>query len=86
MVPTGSGKTWIQGLVARYFCDNGKKVIVVEPTETLKVQTAEKLTTIHAHIAVTSIEEFYDEGSKRDVIIIDEYDSVVQEWSYFIGQ
>jgi reverse gyrase len=32
VVPTGSGKTWIQGLVARYYGDNGKRVIVIEPT------------------------------------------------------
>lgn len=41
---------------------------------------------VHAHIAVTSIEEFYDEGPRRDVIIIDEYDSIVQDWSYVLGQ
>jgi len=35
----------------------------------LKSQTAEKLTLVHAHIAVTSIEEFYEEGSRRDVIL-----------------
>ena len=41
---------------------------------------------MHAHIGVTSIEEFYDEGPKRDVIIIDEYDSIVQDWSYYLNQ
>jgi hypothetical protein len=29
---------------------------------------------VHPNIAVTTIEEFYDEGSKRDVLILDEYD------------
>jgi hypothetical protein len=29
----------------------------------LKSQTAEKLTLVHAHITVTSIEEFYEESS-----------------------
>ncbi len=81
-MPTGSGKTWIQGLVARFFCDNGKKITVIEPNETLKNQTAEKLTQVHANIAVSTIEEFYDEGSKRDVIILDEYDSIVQDYPY----
>jgi len=41
--PTGSGKTWIQGLIAKYFCSLGKRVTVVEPNEHLMVQTAEKL-------------------------------------------
>ncbi len=46
------------------------------------MQTAEKLTLVHANISVTTIEEFYDEGSKRDVIILDEYDSIVQDYPY----
>lgn len=62
------------------------KVAVVEPTEILKSQTAEKLTLVHAHIAVTSIEDFYEEGPKRDVIILDEYDTIVQEWPFVVGQ
>lgn len=33
--PTGSGKTWIQGLVAKYFCSQGKRVTVVEPNDAL---------------------------------------------------
>ena len=33
--PTGSCKTWIQGLVAKYFCNKGKKVVIVEQNETL---------------------------------------------------
>jgi hypothetical protein len=37
---------------------------------------------VHAHIAVTTIEEFYDEGPRRDVIILDEYDSIVEDHPY----
>jgi hypothetical protein len=37
---------------------------------------------VHPNIAVTTIEEFYDEGSKRDVLILDEYDSIVQDYPY----
>ena len=33
--PTGSGKTWIQGLIAKYYCNQGKRVVVVEPNELL---------------------------------------------------
>lgn len=25
--PTGSGKTWIQGIVAKYYCSLGKKLL-----------------------------------------------------------
>jgi flagellar biosynthesis GTPase FlhF len=35
--PTGSGKTWIQGLLAKYHCSKGKRVTLVEPNETLHV-------------------------------------------------
>ena len=41
VVPTGSKKQWIQDLVGRYYFDNGKKVIVIEQTQTLKIQIAE---------------------------------------------
>lgn len=37
--PTGSGKTWIQGIVAKYYCSLGKKVVVVEPNESLCAQS-----------------------------------------------
>ena len=33
--PTGSGKTQIQGVVAKHFCQMGKKVVVIEPNEML---------------------------------------------------
>lgn len=57
--PTGSGKTWMQGMIAKYFCRLGKKVTVVEPNELLRVQTAEKLAVVDYGIAVTSIDMFY---------------------------
>jgi reverse gyrase len=42
-MPTGSGKTWIQGIIAKHFCSIGKKVAIIEPSDELKIQTEEKV-------------------------------------------
>jgi superfamily II DNA or RNA helicase len=57
--PTGSGKTWIQGLIAKHYCDQGKKVTVIEPNETLRFQTAEKLAFVDFGISIVTIDYFY---------------------------
>lgn len=31
--PTGSGKTWIQGIIAKYYCSIGKRVVIIEPNK-----------------------------------------------------
>jgi superfamily II DNA or RNA helicase len=36
VAPTGSGKTWMQGLIAKYYCMNGESVTIIEPNETLR--------------------------------------------------
>ena len=36
-MPTGSGKTWVQCLLAKYYCSLGKKVTIIEPNERLKL-------------------------------------------------
>ena len=46
----------MQGLIARYHCEQGKRVTVVEPNELLRVQTAEKLGFVHFSISVTTID------------------------------
>lgn len=74
--PTGSGKTWIQGLVAKYYCSLGKKALVVEPNEALMKQSTEKLALVDYAINITSIERLYEEGPWHDVIILDEFDSI----------
>ena len=51
-VPTGSGKTWIQGLLAKYYCMQGHRCLIVEPNETLRKQTIEKLSTVDSKIKV----------------------------------
>lgn len=38
-LPTGSGKTWIQGLIAKYYCLQNKKVTIIEPNKNLRNQT-----------------------------------------------
>ena len=75
--PTGSGKTWIQGLVAKHFCNLCKKVVIVEPNEMLMRQTAEKLALVDYSITVTSIHRLYQEGPWHEVVILDEYDSIL---------
>ena len=37
--PTGSGKTWVQAPIAKYFCSQGKRVLLVEPTLALMTQS-----------------------------------------------
>jgi ERCC4-related helicase len=32
-VPTGSGKTWIQGLISKYYCLKDQPVTIIEPNE-----------------------------------------------------
>ena len=72
--PTASGKTWIQGLIAKHFCVMGKKVAVVEPTEELRLQTIDKLGVIDYSIDVLSIESYYMTGGACEVVILNEYD------------
>ena len=75
-VPTGSGKTWIQGLIAKYYCTKGEIVSIVEPNDTLKKQTMGKLCIVDNKIKVFTIEQFYKESYRKGVIILDEYDSL----------
>jgi Type III restriction enzyme, res subunit len=80
--PTGSGKTWIQGLIAKYYCNHSKRVTVVEPNEILRIQTAEKLGFVDFGITVVTIENLYSEGPWGDVLILNEYDTIVNETPY----
>jgi len=63
--------------VAKYYCNQKKKVLVVEPNELLRAQTAEKLVVIDYGITVTSIDRLYVDGPWHEVIIINEYDLIV---------
>lgn len=74
VAPTGSGKTWVQGLIAKYYCRRDMKVTIVEPSDTLQQQTAMKLSPVDFRIDVTTIKRLYEDGGKADVIILNEYD------------
>ena len=80
--PTGSGKTWVQGMIAKYLCRQGKKVTVVEPNVLLRMQTAEKLAVVDYAITITSIDLLYQEGPWNEVIILNEYDLIVNDSPY----
>ena len=53
--PTGSGKTWMQALIAKYYCKQGKRVVIVEPSHNLRMQTILKLEPVDYKLQVMSI-------------------------------
>jgi hypothetical protein len=83
-MPTGSGKTWIQGLLCKHFCDQGQKVAVIEPNQALMLQTSELLGHVHYAISYLTLEDYYKGGAPEDVLILDEYDSMVVEQPYLV--
>ena len=52
---------------------------MIEPNEVLRVQTAEKLGLVNFNITVTTIDKLYSEGPWGDVIILNEYDTIINE-------
>ena len=84
VAPTGSGKTWVQGLVAKHFYRLGQKVVVVEPTDALMQQAAEKLALVDYDINVTTMKRLYEEGPWTDMFILDEYDTIVEKCAYLV--
>jgi reverse gyrase len=61
-MPTGSGKTWVQGLLAKYLCSNGKRVAIIEPNLALTEQTIEKVGLLHFNLSVVSMVDYYQYG------------------------
>lgn len=57
---------------------------IVEPNELLASQTTEKLSLIHYAITVYSIDDFYKHGTDSDVVILDEYDSIINQLPYAV--
>lgn len=57
---------------------------VIEPNELLTKQTMQKIGLINYNITVISINEFLQYGSNSDVIIIDEYDSIMADSPYTV--
>jgi superfamily II DNA or RNA helicase len=74
--PTGSGKTWIEGMVAKHYCNGGERVLIIEPNELLSAQTAVRLEAVDFAITVTSITRFLVEGLTHKVVILNEYDLI----------
>lgn len=83
-MPTGSGKTWVQGLLAKHYCQQGKRVAIVEPNEDLKLQTSERLGPVDFEISFLTLEQFYKHGATEDILILDEYDCMVLEQPYYL--
>lgn len=82
-MPTGSGKTWVQGLLAKYYCNQGKRVTIIEPTTLLTIQASEKIGLVHNKVTIVSIMDYYKYGTNDDIIIIDEYDSIMTKYPYY---
>jgi reverse gyrase len=74
--PTGSGKTWIQGIVSKHYCSLGERVLIIEPNDLLSAQTAQRLEAVDFAITVTSITRFLVEGLQHKVAILNEYDLI----------
>jgi hypothetical protein len=51
----------------------------VEPSEALKEQTAERLGEVDYGVSFITMADFYKYGCTDSVIILDEYDSMVQD-------
>jgi superfamily II DNA or RNA helicase len=82
--PTGSGKTWIQAIIAKFYCQNNNEVTIVEPSEHLRDQTKKMLYTVDCDLKVLTMEEFYKSGCDTCVLIINEYDQMLLSHPYFV--
>jgi len=52
----------------------------------LQQQTALKLSTVDFRIDVTTIKRMFEDGSKADVYILNEYDQIINDSSYLPRQ
>lgn len=71
-------------MIAKYYCNLGKSVTIIEPNELLAQQAASKLATLDFGISVMTIEWFYENNSNDEVVIIDEYDEIFSKLPYHI--
>lgn len=81
-MPTSSGKTWVQALLAKYFIDQGLSVTILEPNEALKTQTAEKVCGLDFGITVDTLDNYYEMPSQDFIYILDEFDHMVMKEPY----
>ena len=72
-------------MIAKHYCNLGRKVVVVEPNDLLAAQTLQKLAVVDYSISVTSIERFYEEAYPGEIVILNEYDLIVNQSSYLLS-
>jgi hypothetical protein len=60
-------------------------VTIIEPNETLKIQTGEMLGLVDFGITIVTMDWFYQHGSRDDIIIINEYDMILDNQYYTIN-
>ena len=70
--------------MTKHFCNLGKKVVILEPNDKLLRQTAEKLAIVDISIKITSIDKLYHERAWHEVVILDEYDSIILPIPYLV--
>lgn len=58
---------------------------IIEPNELLQIQTAEKLGLVDFNISVCTMDHFYQYTSKDDIVIIDEYDTIIDQYPYMLS-
>ncbi|KEJ82779.1 hypothetical protein OXYTRIMIC_244 [Oxytricha trifallax] len=82
-MPTASGKTWVQGLLACYWIQQGKKVVIIVPDQILKLQTQKFLQPLGIQLQIETIENFYKQKKTYDIMIIDEFDHITWKYPYY---
>jgi superfamily II DNA or RNA helicase len=85
LIPTGAGKTYVQMLIACYYIQRGTKVVIVEPNDMLRVQTKEYFIGLSEDIEVVTIDWFYNFPMKHEVVIVNEFDHIVETKCYFVS-
>lgn len=84
-MPTGSGKTWVYALIAKYYLKLGKRVTIIEPNNALYAQTTELLGGIDIRLAIATIDHFYQHPSTVEVVILNEYHHIVQNNGFTVA-
>ncbi|KEJ82479.1 hypothetical protein OXYTRIMIC_473 [Oxytricha trifallax] len=82
-MPTASGKTWVQGLLACYWIQQGKKVVILVPEKILKMQTQKFLQPLGIQLQIETIENFYITKRQYDILIVDEFDRITWKHPFY---
>ena len=78
-LPTGSGKTWLIGLIAYYFATVKKEplITVIEPNTEMVHQVEESFAELSPNIEVLTLKDFYEQHLLGGIILIDEFDDTL---------